>query len=174
MRAGELCGVQFKDVDIDKGVITVGKTIYRVNYIGSARSLSEKKSEILTQTPKTAHSIREIPLTKNLIKIFKSLFKLVNQDFYIATNSLAPSEPSQIRRKFKEVLKNAGIREIRLHDLRHTFATRCISAGIDFKTVSELLGHSSVSTTLNIYLHTDDETKAKAVDSLYNKMSWKK
>lgn len=168
MRAGELCGVQFKDVDVDKGVITVGKTIYRVHYGTSARTISEKKTEILTQTPKTAHSIREIPLTKNLIKIFKALFKIVNQDFYIATNSLVPTEPSVIRKRFKHILKNAGIRDIRLHDLRHTFATRCISVGIDFKTVSELLGHSSVSTTLNIYMHTDDDTKSKAIGTLYN------
>ncbi|KUJ54014.1 tyrosine-type recombinase/integrase [Chryseobacterium aquaticum] len=184
LRAGELCGLKWSDVDVKRGVLNVDKIVTRVCNMKSdaeelailkelgVQKISKKSTEIIIKTPKTPNSIREIPLAPQLLHRFKLLQKISQPENYIATNSIKPTEPTQIRNRLNNLLNSANLPIIRLHDLRHTFATRCISAGIDVKTVSVMLGHSTVMTTLKTYMHTDDDQKIAAFKKLGKKMSW--
>ena len=90
----------------------------------------------------------------------------MNPEHYIVSGGPRPVDPRSLRTCFRKVLEEAGVRRIRFHGLRHTFATRLIDAGCDFKTVSALLGHASVGTTMDLYVHPDLEQKRRAVDRL--------
>ena len=76
-------------------------------------------------------------------------------------------EPRTIQRKFKRLLEQCEIPNINIHSLRHTFASRCIEMGIDSKTLSEILGHSSVKITMDIYVHCSMKQKQKYMEKLY-------
>ncbi len=172
LRVGEVCGLQFKDVDIENGTISVNKIITRESSYKLDSKRKTKISKLRIKEPKTANSRREIPLSKDVLHQYKILLKIVNPECYVATNSETPTEPRQMNIELKRILKTLGIEPIRFHDLRHTFATRCISSGIDEKTVSLLLGHSDVLTTLKLYTHVDHDSKKTAMDKLLKKMSW--
>jgi len=171
LRAGELCGLKWEDINVQSGSLSVNKIAYRVN-VTLTKENSASVTEVMIGVPKTPSSIRDVPLSKQLLFFYKPLNKIVNPNFFIASNSIKPVEPKILRTALDKILAACGIQHIRLHDLRHTFATRCISAGIDSKTVSELLGHSSVVTTLKLYMHTDDDSKKAAVNKLNKKMKW--
>ena len=89
--------------------------------------------------------------------------KVVNPDFFILTNDSRPTEPRTYRNHFNRLLKQLGIPAIKFHAMRHSFATRCIESDCDYKTVSALLGHASVSTTLNLYVHPNLEQKHRCI-----------
>ena len=75
-------------------------------------------------------------------------------------------EPRLLQRKFSAIIIECGLEKANFHALRHTFATRCIEAGVDVKTLSEILGHSDVKTTLNRYVHSSFELKQNSMDKL--------
>jgi integrase len=172
LRAGEMCGLQFKDIDVERGYLSVTKIAYRVHAYSTIKKDGEKATEVIIGPPKTKASIREIPLSKQLLFYYKALCKICNPEFYIVSNAPTPLEPRTLRYYLDKVLEATNLPDIRLHDLRHTFATRCIAAGVDAKTVSVLLGHSNASTTLNIYTHVDEDAKTEAINKLNKKMAW--
>ena len=77
-----------------------------------------------------------------------------------------PVSPSKAYRRLKELLQEAGLPDIRFHDLRHTFATHALSSGVDAKTLSAIIGHVSSATTLNVYAHVSDEMRQRAADRI--------
>ena len=164
MRIGEVCGLTWKDIDLERGVITVGKTVQRVymQYPDGTR-----KTELIIDSPKTKSSNREIPMSKDLLYIVKPLKKIVPEHYYILTNEEKPTEPRTYRAYYRTVMQKLKLPDINFHALRHTFATRCINAKIDVKTVSVILGHSNISTTLNTYSHPNMEQKKSAIDHLF-------
>lgn len=172
LRAGELCGLQWSDFDRERGILNVNKIVNRIHNPDLLKEAGEKSTLINIGPPKTPNSVREIPLCKQLLRYFKALSSIMPQKYYIATNNLSPTEPSALRKELIKILDATGIPAIKVHDLRHTFATRCIAAGIDVKTVSVLLGHSTVVTTLKLYMHIDDDAKTNAINKLSKKMSW--
>lgn len=157
MRIGEICGLKWCDIDVKHGVISVGRTIGRIYMIDG----DLRKTELIESTPKTQSSVREIPLAKELQKILKSLKIVVNDDFYVLSNERNPIEPRTYRTYYKRILESVGIPPIKFHGLRHSFATRCIESKCDYKTVSSILGHSDISTTLNLYVHPNMEQKKR-------------
>jgi len=159
MRIGEICGLRWSDIDIQQGIITVNRTIERI-YVADGET---RKTELIISTPKTQNSLREIPLTKELLKILKPLKAVVNSDFYVLSNEEKPIEPRTYRNYYKKVLATLNIPLIKFHGLRHSFATRCIESNCDYKTVSTILGHSNISTTLNLYVHPNMEQKKRCV-----------
>lgn len=175
IRAGEICGLKWSDIDLERNVLRISRNVTRAFFgDGLLKDINEdiKKSELIIGLPKTENSIREIPLSKQLIRYYKPLLKVVNLDWFILSNSRIPLEPRQLQWILKRLIAEAGLPKITLHDLRHTFATRCIALGIDYKTVSEMLGHSSVGTTLKVYTHIDDDAKEKAMNELYKTMKY--
>lgn len=75
-------------------------------------------------------------------------------------------EPRNIQKKYKKLLNQLNMRYLNFHSLRHNFATLSIQNGSDYRTVAELLGHSSVNTTLNTYVHSDIDQKRKCLELL--------
>lgn len=162
MRIGEICGLRWCDVDTVEGVIKVRHTLQRIyNIEGETRH-----TELLLDTPKTANSVRDIPMSSELLKMLKSLNKVVNENYYVISNDIKPIEPRTYRNYYKKLCKQLDIPELKFHGLRHSFATRCIESKADYKTVSVLLGHSNISTTLNLYVHPNKEQKKKTIDKM--------
>ena len=162
MRIGEICGLRWCDVDTAEGVIKVRHTLQRI-YIIEGES---RHTELLLDTPKTANSVRDIPMSSELLKMLKSLNKVVNENYYVISNDIKPIEPRTYRNYYKKLCKQLDIPELKFHGLRHSFATRCIESKADYKTVSVLLGHSNISTTLNLYVHPNKEQKKKTIDKM--------
>lgn len=163
MRIGEICGLLWSDIDVESGIIKVRRTVQRIYVIDG----KTRHTEILIDTPKTKNSIRDIPMTTELYKIIKPLKKIVNNDFYIITNEAKPTEPRTYRNYYERLIKRLGVPKLKFHGLRHSFATRCIESKCDYKTVSVILGHSNISTTLNLYVHPNMEQKKKCIDQMY-------
>lgn len=163
IRIGEICALTWEDLDADNGIIYVRKTIQRIYVIENG----ERKTELLLDSPKTKNSIREIPMSRDLLKMLKPFKKIVNPNFFVLTNDAKPTEPRTYRSYYKNLMKKLEIPEIKFHGLRHSFATRCIESNCDYKTVSVLLGHSNISTTLNLYVHPNLEQKKKAIDQMF-------
>ena len=162
MRIGEVCGLRWSDIDCDKGIIQVRRTVQRIYVITE----NERHTEILIDTPKTKNSIRDIPMTRELLRIMKPMRKVVNEEFYVITNEDKPTEPRTYRNYYKRLMKRLQIKDLKFHGLRHSFATRCIESKCDYKTVSVILGHSNISTTLNLYVHPNLEQKRRCVNQM--------
>ena len=139
-----------------------GKTIQRIYLVDG----QEKYTELIIDKPKTKNSIRDIPMTRDLLSLIRPLKKIVCGDYYVLTNSAEPTEPRTYRSYFNKLQKELGLPKMRFHGLRHSFATRCIESKCDYKTVSVLLGHSNISTTLNLYVHPNMEQKKKCIDAM--------
>ncbi len=162
LRIGEVCALQWDDIDVASGVIRVSKTIQRIYLVDG----QEKYTELIIDKPKTKNSFRDIPMTRDLLSLIRPLKKIVRGDYYVLTNSSAPTEPRTYRTYFNKLQKELGLPKMRFHGLRHSFATRCIESKCDYKTVSVLLGHSNISTTLNLYVHPNMEQKKKCIDAM--------
>ena len=162
MRIGEICGLRWCDVDTVEGVIKVRHTLQRIYIIEG----ETRHTELLLDTPKTANSVRDIPMSSELLKMLKSLNKVVNENYYVISNDIKPIEPRTYRNYYTKLCKQLDIPELKFHGLRHSFATRCIESKADYKTVSVLLGHSNISTTLNLYVHPNKEQKKKTIDKM--------
>jgi len=167
MRIGEVCAMQWQDIDLDNKVFCVEKTRQRIYFYDEEKHI--RRTMVITDSTKSSNSNRDIPISKPLMEIIKPLMKIVNTEFYIATNTEKGTEPRTFRNYYISVLKKLNIPILKFHGLRHTFATTCLSKGIDIKTTSVLLGHANITTTMNIYMHPGIEEKRTAINKLYNK-----
>jgi len=166
LRIGEICALKWNDINITEGTITVSRTIERIYMVEGEK----KHTELVISSPKTKNSCREIPMSKELLAIVKPLKKIVNDDFYVLTNDEHPTEPRTYRNYYNGLMEKLGIPRLKYHGLRHSFATRCIEAGCDYKTVSVLLGHSNISTTLNLYVHPNMEQKKRCITKMFKSL----
>jgi len=163
MRIGEVCALTWEDIDTDNGIISVNRTIQRIYVIENGT----RRTELILDTPKTKNSIREIPISKDLLRILKPFKKIVNPLFFVLTNDVKPTEPRTYRSYYKNLMVALKMPNLKFHGLRHSFATRCIESNCDYKTVSVLLGHSNISTTLNLYVHPNMEQKKKVIEQMF-------
>ncbi len=166
LRIGEICALKWRDINVVDGTITVSRTIERIYIIDGEK----KHTELVINTPKTKNSCREIPMSNELLAMLKPLKKVVNNDFYVLTNDEQPTEPRTYRNYYNKFMATLGIPKLKYHGLRHSFATRCIEAGCDYKTVSVLLGHSNISTTLNLYVHPNMEQKKRCISKMFKSL----
>ena len=156
LRVGEVCGLMWGDIDFEKNILTVRRTVQRIRY-------GIHGTKLVIDTPKSRSSYRTIPIPTFIMKLLRD--SRSNNDFYVLSNSTVIIEPRTLQRRFKAILKKANLPSVGYHCLRHMFATNSLQAGFDVKTLSEVLGHASVETTLNRYVHTSMERK-KACMSL--------
>lgn len=163
VRIGELCALTWKDIDLNEGVLRVNKTLQRVKVFDHAK-IGKNKTELVLTAPKSDMSRRTIPIPDCLLSILKRAKSADN--CYVLSGTSCPVEPRTAQNRFKSLLKNARLPSVHFHALRHMFATNCLQCGCDVKTLSEILGHSSVTTTLNRYVHTSDERKRECVNML--------
>ncbi len=159
MRLGEICALKWKDVSMEDQSITVCQTMQRVQRLG------ENRTEVIIQAPKSASSNRRVPVSEEMAKVLSANRK--NDDAYLLTGDQEHFvEPRGLQRQFKRALQACGLKDINFHALRHTFATRGIEVGFDPKTLSSVLGHATVSMTLNRYVHPSMEQKQKNMNLL--------
>ena len=152
LRIGEFCALTWKDVDLTAGTISVNKSVY--NSVDDAG-----RWKMMTDTPKTRTSFREIPLPDHVVRALRKIRKKSKSEYLCASAAGERITPWAFRYRFDAILREAGVRHITFHGLRHTFATRAIEHGMDVRTLSEILGHSNPSVTLNVYTHSMDDHK---------------
>ncbi len=152
MRIGELCALKWSDFDFEKRTITVSRTIQRIK-----NQDKNTATKIILTSPKSKTSIREIPIPDFLCGILNRIRS--DKDSFILTGTGRYTEPRTMQYRFKNILKKLGLPQVNFHSLRHMFATRCVTIGVDVKTLSEILGHSSVKITLDRYVHSSIERK---------------
>lgn len=163
IRLGEVCGLKWGDIDFEAGAMVVVRTVSRVkNFNGTG-----EKTSLTVGTPKSAHSIRKIPLPGFLLNLARK-FRMdsSNENCFVLSDDEVPFDPRKYQKLFQAILKRSGVRSRKFHAIRHTFATRALELGVDIKTLSEILGHSNVSITLNIYAHSMFDQKKKAIEKL--------
>jgi integrase len=158
-----VCALKWQDIDIANGVIKVKRTIQRIYTSEEGR----RKTELFIDTPKTKNSLREIPISKELLRMLRPVKKIVNDSFFVLTNDIKPTEPRTYRCYYVKLMTQLEIPHLKFHGLRHSFATRCIESKCDYKTVSVLLGHSNITTTLNLYVHPNLEQKKKCIEQMF-------
>jgi len=162
LRVGEICGLKWSDVDLKNEVIHVSRTIQRIK---SCSLEAATKTVLISDSTKSNHSARAIPLPIAITKLFKEHKKRAFSE-YVFNYHGHHLEPRRLQYRFKALLKKAGLADINFHALRHTFATRCMELCFDVKTLSEILGHASAKMTLDRYGHSQIEHKRAAMASL--------
>ena len=161
IRIGELCALRWQDISFEQGMITVERTLQRVqDFTGSG-----SKTRIEVGAPKSPSSVRNIPIPKFLSEIIRK-HATNRHEFFLATDKSEFTEPRTMQNHFARILKQLNMPRANFNATRHTFATRCMEAGVDIKSLSEMLGHSSVNITLNRYVHSSLEQKRACIDKL--------
>ena len=161
MRIGEICALRWDCIDILRGLIHVNKTLQRIytkeNGVG--------KSKVIVTAPKSFKSDRYIPLPENYMAIIKK--HQAAPDAYLLTGKPDKFiEPRTLRAYYNRLMVNNGTNYVTFHGLRHTFATRLVESGCDYKTISELLGHADINTTFRTYIHSDMDKKRQFVEKV--------
>lgn len=160
IRIGELCALKYENFDFTNGILYINQTLQRIQI---QNKFGAKTSIMLTE-PKSNSSIRKIPVPKMVTDLyFKCNFR---KDVYILSGTDTPVEPRTLQYRFQAIIKTLNIENATFHTLRHTFATRCVELGFDIKSLSEILGHSSVKITLDRYVHSSFEFKAENMKKL--------
>lgn len=173
MRRGEVLGLRWSDIDFDNELIYIRQQIGRIN------------GRIIARDVKTANSRRTLPLVVNVRTAlmehakrkciipppFNHYFELSTKDTVVVSETGTPLEPRNLTRCFNILLKKAGLPRIKVHAMRHTAATILKDLNIPVKDAQLILGHSDISTTLNIYQHGTPETHRIAISAVENRLS---
>jgi len=157
LRLGELCALKWSDIDYENKTLSVKRTVQRLYVEGR-----DTKTALVETEPKSHRSRREIPLQDTVIKL---LLGFQNNKEYIFGGD-KPLDPRTMQNHYKKILEEAEVAYKNFHALRHTYATNCIEGGTDVKSLSEMLGHSSVQITMNYYVHPSMDTKRRYADRL--------
>ncbi len=172
LRRGELLALRWRNLNLPAGKLTVVETAYKLD-----------NGEYLLKEPKTASSRRSVTLPASLVELFKAYradqellriqlgVGLELNDFVFIRPDGTPINPNAVTLAFKRILKRAGLKGYRVHDLRHTHATLMLMAGVHPKIVSERLGHASISITLDTYSHvlpSMQEEAAEKFDGIFD------
>lgn len=162
LRIGEICAMRWECIDLCEKTLSVNVTIQRLQIAGAATG---QRTGVIESSPKSEDSRRTVPIADFLIEpLLKRKPRL--QSAYLLTGSEQYIEPRSYENYYKRVLSAAGIPVCNFHTLRHTFATRCIESGADAKTVSVLLGHSTVRMTLDRYVHPTMNAKQASINRM--------
>ena len=156
MRRGECCGLKWKDVDFSEKSIHICRNVVKVT-----------GEDIIVKEPKTAAGDRYVYFSLEMASLLKEYSSFCKEEMELHEGrefrrhgADLPMTPSTFTWRFKLILKKHNLPlDLNVHSLRHTAASLMISGGADVATVSGLLGHSQVSTTLDIYTHAFDEKK---------------
>lgn len=159
IRIGELCALKWNDINLDERVMKISNTMQRLRVVGQ-----EHKTEVRILKPKSIHSARTIPLPETLVNVLSPHY--VEDAFLLSGEKQHFVEPRLMQKRFKKILEECEIKDANFHATRHTFATRCVELGFDIKTLSEILGHSSVTITMNKYVHPTMKFKRENMNKL--------
>jgi integrase len=157
LRRGEVPGLLIANLDLECGTVRIDG------------ALQWQRGKLVRDSVKTASSVRILPVPATLVPLLREHLerqqeRYPDNEYVFASTTGTPINPRNLLRQFKEPLKKAGLRDIRFHDLRHSCATFLIASGVHPRTIMQVLGHSQISTTLNIYGHVLNETQAAAIE----------
>lgn len=167
MRQGECLGLRWEDVSFTNESLQVRRSQGRVAGKG-----------LVLEDLKTSSSVRNLPLPNEILELFKQHKReQLEQRLKLGTNWIetgqvfttsigTPVDNGNDRKAWDKLLRESGVRPIKLHAARHTAATTFLANGTDIVVVSELLGHSNIQTTVEYYAHVKDDSKLKAISSL--------
>ena len=161
LRIGEVCAMQWEDICLEQKVLHVQRTITRIQDVSPE---ARQKTKVVIGAPKTECSNRQIPIPDFLVELLQPYQK--SGELYLLTGTKDYLEPRNYYLKYKRMLRECGVKDYNYHALRHTFATRCVEKGVDAKSLSEILGHADVSTTLRRYVHPSLEMKRRQMAKL--------
>ena len=152
MRRGEILGLKWGDLNITNGSLKI------------AREVVPAGSKIVIHPPKTKNSVRTVALPPYMVEILGEMKKNKTCEWMFPSpvKEGEPRNPTAVYHRFQVILERSHCKKIRFHDLRHTFATMALENGMDVKTLSDMIGHISAETTLNIYSHITDTMRAQA------------
>jgi integrase len=154
LRRGELLALQWGDVDWNRRKLRVRRTLYRGTFT----------------RPKTPNAVRDVdlsPRTVETLRLCQIMYPPLASDLVFRTRDDHPLDPDNlVKRVFRPTLARAGIRRIRFHDLRHTYATLLINQGANIKYISKQMGHASVQITLDRYGHLLPDTGREEMQKL--------
>lgn len=162
IRIGELCALQWDAISMESGTISISKTLQRIY----TKDGENGTSKIIITTPKSKKSIRIIPISQKMIKLLET-FQKSNETYFLTGVENKYIEPRVYREYYNRLMNKHNMHYVSFHGLRHTFATRCIEAGCDYKTLSEILGHADVGTTMRLYVHSNIEKKRNYIEKMY-------
>ena len=153
LRRGEICGLMWKDFDDKKGTLKVCRTLH-----------SKKMGVFTLGGTKTSKGTRTIILPQSIVELLRQRKKRAISQWIFPhpTSPELPVNPESAYRQLKVLLQQAGLPDIRFHDLRHTFATHALASGVDAKTLSGILGHTNASFTLDTYTHVTSDMQRQA------------
>lgn len=158
IRIGELLSLTWNDIDFKKRLLNIRHTLTRVK--------QNKQATTIFDEPKTRKSKRIIPLSPSLISYLKVIKSRSTSIYVVSTRTNSFVSIRNYQRTYKRLLNRCHVNYKNFHALRHTFATRALESGIDIKTLSELLGHTSATITLNRYAHSMLNYKIMMMDKL--------
>ena len=152
LRRGELLALQWNDLDFETGVLTISKQVSLV------------RGKIVMSVPKTKSSIRKLVLPPAVVQVLWEYRESVHSRWMFPSPVLEdmPLNPGSVYDRLQLILEHANCKQVRFHDLRHTFATLALQNGMDVKTLSAMLGHVSAATTLDIYTHSTSDMQHAA------------
>lgn len=158
LRLGEICALRKSDIDFHSGFLRIERSAARVRDGSGTR--------LVVQAPKSNSSVRLVAGPNDMLELMKTATMSIREDSYLLTNTDMPMDPRTLQYRYRKLLEHCGIRYRNFHALRHTYATRCMESGVDIKSLSELLGHADVRTTLQTYIHSSLAHKRQAVQSI--------
>lgn len=178
LRIGEICALKWSDFDFTEKIFDVRRTLQRIQKKTSDIREKSAKTQIIEGDTKTKNGKRVIPITD--VMYHKLMQHRSRQNFeklrlgkgyadhgYVFANEFGYAvEPSYLRDVYERILKSAGVSHYKFHTIRHTFATRAIENGAPVKIVSEILGHSSVQLTMDVYCHPSVSAKRSVMEKL--------
>ncbi len=180
MRIGEICALRWCDISFEAAAISVCHTALRLPRGNACQAdpdrpsaaagddggvLALSRTELVIGTPKSESSLRLIPLMPDIATLCER-FRPEEPGAFLLTGTDRCMDPRKLQRHLKKYLEECGIPEAHFHTLRHTFATRCVEAGFDVKTLSEILGHSNIGITMNLYVHPNLDLKRENMNRL--------
>lgn len=154
MRIGELCALKWNDISFSEKTLHIHGTMQRVQI----RDGGNRKTRVMVTAPKSVCSVRKIPLPDEVIQLLEA-FPGRHFGYVLTGDEEKFLEPRVMENHLVRVFDKSKVERVNFHALRHTFATRCIELGFDVKSLSEILGHSGTTITMNRYVHPSMDLK---------------
>ena len=162
IRIGELCALQWESVSTNDKAIRIAKALQRLHDTSVSQGA---RTRIVIGPPKSDTSVRTIPMTEYATGLCRRM-KPQSSAAYVLTGTEAFMEPRTLQYRLERYTQACGLEGVHFHTLRHTFATRAVEVGFEVKSLSEILGHTSVTITLDRYVHASLELKRDNMQKL--------
>lgn len=161
MRIGEVCALKWEDISVRDERIRINSTLQRIQQIEAGA----KRTQVVITAPKSAKSVRSIPMSPLALGLCLKM-RSPNPQAYILTGTTDYMEPRVLQYWLRKYTADCNLEGVHFHTLRHTFATRCMEVGVETKVLSDILGHSSISITLDRYVHASFDIKRENIQKL--------